>query len=64
MRITPRMQHGSACVPFDEIESPQIPVNIRFNRHGVPNGCLDAYLEEEMMLEEMLSTSSQDYNNS
>ena len=54
MPITAIMQHESACLPFNEIESPQIPVNIIFNRYGVPNGCLDVYFEEERMLEEML----------
>jgi len=64
MPDTPRTQCESACLPFDESEFPQIPVNISFSQYGVPNGCLDAYFEEERMLDEMLSAASQDYTNS
>jgi len=64
MPDTPRTQCDSACLPFDESEFPQIPVNISFSQYGVPNVCLDAYFEEERMLDEMLSAASQDYTNS
>jgi hypothetical protein len=64
MPDTPRMQCESACLPSVESEFPQIPVNISFSQYRVPNGCLDAYFEEERMLEEMLSVASQDYTNS
>jgi len=64
MADTPRTQREFACLPFVESEFPQIPVDLSFSQYRVPNGCLDAFFEEERMLEEMLSAASQDYNNS
>jgi hypothetical protein len=64
MPDTPTTQPEFACLPFIESDFPQIPVDLRFSQYRDPNGGLDAFFEEEKMLEEMFSAASQDYNNS
>ena len=64
MPDTPTTQPEFACLPFIESDFPQIPVDLRFSQYRDPNGGLDAFFEEEKMIEEMFSAASQDYNNS